>query len=163
MKRPLIERMTRQEIYQVTFDPNTSMSATDRFVQPSQLTRLQRLVDDGAVYVPQTLNLPQFATLQALLTRILPHRSIHFAADLDANFANSPNENSPLDCQLALDELDSIARTRTGFAFADLTSEIQDAILSLIASRDLTTRKLDLSLWLDDLNLNAAAEVLQPE
>jgi hypothetical protein len=51
----------------------------------------------------------------------------------------------------------AIARTRTGYAFAELPTEIQDAILGLIATRDLTTRKLDLALWLEDLHITAAA------
>ena len=58
---------------------------------------------------------------------------------------------------LGLDELDTIARTRTGYAFAELPDEIQDAILGLIATRDLTTRKLDLALWLEDLHATAVA------
>jgi hypothetical protein len=43
------------------------------------------------------------------------------------------------------------------YAFAELPTEIQDAVLSLIATRDLTTRKLDLALWLEALHTTAAA------
>ena len=37
------------------------------------------------------------------------------------------------DYRLGLDELDTMARNLTVFAFADLTPEIQDAMLDLIA------------------------------
>jgi len=133
------------------------LSATDRFIQLTRFTRLQRLVDEGAVYVPQSLNLSQFATLRALLRRILPQqaRPAHVATALDTTLATGAGHLArpllPIDYQLGLDELDTLARTRTGFSFADLTSEIQDAILSLIATRDLAARRFNLSIWLNDL------------
>ncbi len=58
---------------------------------------------------------------------------------------------------LGLDELDTIARTRTSYAFAELPDEIQDAILGLIRTGDLTSRELDLAGWLDQLYALAAA------
>jgi hypothetical protein len=141
----------------------------EHYFEPLQSTRLQRLIDDGAVYVPQALTPSQFATLHALLDRILTHgiNSAYFAASLDAALANGTADalcfTAPrllaVDYQLGLDELDTMARTVTAFAFADLTPEIQDVMLDLIADRDLTTRKLDLSLWLDDLNSNTAASL----
>jgi Gluconate 2-dehydrogenase subunit 3 len=151
----LISGIHHQENLTVAIDTRPAqLSATDRF---TRLTRLQRLVDEGAVYVPQFLNLTQFATLRALFRRILPHQShpAHLATVLDTALATGPGHPihpaPAFDYQLGLDEIDSIAHTRTGFAFADLTAEIQDAILSLIATRDLTTRRLDLSRWLSDL------------
>jgi hypothetical protein len=125
--------------------------------------RLQQLIDTGTLYVAQNLNPSQFATLQAIGARVLRPNSKNLAASLDAALAASEgfpfNTPAPLafDYQLGLDELDLIARTRTGYAFAELPPEIQDAILGLIATHDLTTRKLDLALWLEDLHTNAAA------
>jgi hypothetical protein len=145
------------------------MGNADQYVEPTQNTRLQRLIDDGAVYVPQTLNPSQFATLHALLDRILAHdvNSAQLASRLDSALANGAADNlcfsAPrllaVDYQLGLDELDTMSRKLTVFAFADLTPEIQDAMLDLIAARDLTARKLDLSLWLDDLHSNTAASL----
>ncbi len=134
-------------------------------VQPSPSLRLQQLIDNGAVYVAQNLSSAQFATLQAIASLVLRRNAKHFAARLDAALATTTGEARPFaqpppiafDYQLGLDELDIIARTRTGYPFAELPAEIQDAILGLIATRDLTTRKLDLALWLEDLHNTAAA------
>jgi hypothetical protein len=137
----------------------------NRITEPAPSLRLQQLIDNGAVYVAQNLSPAQFATLQAIAALVLRPWSKRLAAQLDAALTTSFNEALPLapppplafDYQLGLDELDTIARTRTGYAFAELPTEIQDAILSLIATRDLTTRKLDLALWLEDLHITAAA------
>ena len=136
-----------------------------RTTEPAPSLRLQQLIDNGAVYVAQNLSHSQFATLQAIAALILRPRSKRLAARIDAALSTSASEalrSVPpppiaVDYQLGLDELDTIARTRTGYAFAELPTEIQDAILGLIASGDLTTRKLDLALWLEDLHSNAAA------
>jgi len=131
---------------------------------PSSL-RLQQLIDTGTLYVAQNLSPSQFATLQAIGARMLRPNPKNLAASLDAALAPRVSEvrtfaapaPHAFDYQLGLDELDLIARTRTGYPFAELPPEIQDATLGLIASRDLTTRKLDLALWLEDLHLSAAA------
>ncbi|MCU1249271.1 MAG: hypothetical protein JWQ49_2300 [Edaphobacter sp.] len=136
-----------------------------RTTEPAPSLRLQQLIDNGAVYVAQNLSQAQFATLQAIAALVLRPRSKRLAARIDAALTTSASETLPLapppplavDYQLGLDELDIIARTRTGYAFAELPAEIQDAILGLIASGDLTTRKLDLALWLEGLHANAAA------
>jgi hypothetical protein len=134
--------------------------------EPPQRTRLQELIDNGAIYVAQNLTSSQFTTLQAIARRIFKRRNPkHLAANLDAALTTSARETLPcapprplsVDYQLGLDELDTIARTRTGYSFAELPTEIQDAILGLIATRDLTTRKLDLALWLEEFHSNAAA------
>jgi hypothetical protein len=133
--------------------------------EPAPSIRLQQLIDNGTVYVAQNLTSTQFATLQAIAPFLLRPDSKHLAAHLDSTLETSTRRTlssatpTPLifDYQLGLDELDTIARTRTGYSFAELPTEIQDAILGLIASRDLTTRKLDLALWLEDLHTNAAA------
>jgi hypothetical protein len=130
---------------------------------PSNL-RLQQLIDTGTLYVAQNLSTAQFATLQAIAARLLHPSAKHLAAMLDAALATGPTKTLPfsstplpaVDYHLGLDELDTIARTRTAFPFAELPAEIQDAILSLIASRHLTTQKLDLALWLEDLHTTAA-------
>jgi Gluconate 2-dehydrogenase subunit 3 len=128
---------------------------------PSNL-RLQQLIDTGTLYVAQNLSSSQFATLQAIAARVLHPDSRHLAARLDGTLTTSTRRTFPyaptaLDYHLGLDELDAIARTRTGYPFAELPDEIQDAILGLIASRDLTTQELDLALWLEDLHATAAA------
>jgi hypothetical protein len=133
--------------------------------EPTPSLRLQQLIDNGTVYVAQNLSASQFATLQAIAALRLRQNSHHLAAHLDASLASTASGTPPctpppplaFDYQLGLDELDTIARTRTGYAFAELPTEIQDAILSLVATRDLTTRKLDLALWLEDLHTSAAA------
>jgi hypothetical protein len=146
-----------------------SVGNVKQYIEPTQDIRLQRLIDDGAVYVPQTLNPSQFATLHALLDRIIAHgvNSAQLASRLDSALANDNADSlcfcAPrllaVDYQLGLDELDTMSRKLTVFAFADLTPEIQDAMLDLIAARDLTARKLDLSVWLDDLHSNTAASL----
>jgi hypothetical protein len=145
------------------------LGTAEQYIEPLQSTRLQRLIDEGAVYVPQALNPSQFATLHALLDRILARNvnSAHLAARLDASLANdTPDTLSftaprllAVNYQLGLDELDTMARTLTCFPFAELTPEIQDAMLGMVAAKDLTTRKLDLSLWLGDLHINTAASL----
>ncbi|WP_158942388.1 hypothetical protein [Granulicella sp. S190] len=136
-----------------------------RTTDPSPTVWLKRLVDNGTLYVPQNLTLAQFATLQAI-TLLLSYPGSHYAASrLDACLATSAGNAEPdappppiaFDYHLGLDELETITRTRTGYSFAELTSDLQDAILSLIATRDLTTRKLDLALWLEHLHIQTLA------
>ncbi len=133
--------------------------------EPAPSLRLQQLIDTGAVYVAQNLSPSQFATLQAIASRVLVrHTPKDIAARLDAALATGTSEAFPFapqrplafDYQLGLDELDTITRTRTGYAFAELSSDIQDAILGLVTTRDLTSRKLDLAFWLEELHSNAA-------
>jgi hypothetical protein len=135
-----------------------------RTTEPTPSLRLQQLIDNGAVYVAQNLSPSQFATLQSIVALVLRPNAKNLAADIDADLATGHSEvrrfaHPPLlafDYRLGLDELDTLARTRTGYAFAELPSDIQCAILGLIATRDLTTRKLDLARWLEDLHSNAA-------
>jgi hypothetical protein len=131
-----------------------------RTTDPLPTIWLKRLIDSGTLYIPQNLNPTQFATLQAI-TLLLSHSGSYYAASrLDATLVSSAAVSSPdapappivFDYRLGLDEIETISRTRTGYSFTELPAELQDAVLSLIASRDLTTRKLDLALWLEDLH-----------
>jgi hypothetical protein len=132
-------------------------------IESPSCLRLQQLIDTGTLYVAQNLSASQFATLQAIASIVLRPKAKNLAAHLDEALATTTSEARPfassthlaLDYHLGLDELDTIARTRTGYPFAELPSEIQDAILSLVATRDLTTRKLDLALWLEHLHTSA--------
>ena len=126
---------------------------------------LQQLIDNGTLCIAQNLNPVQFATLQAIAGRILqPHHQKCLAAHPDAaphtTSGHAPAFRHPLpvsfDYQLGLDELDTISRTRTGYSFAELPDELQDAILSLISTGDLTTRRLDIAEWLESLRAIAA-------
>jgi hypothetical protein len=143
--------------------PNTIPSCPT--TEPPPSLRLQQLIDNGAVYIAQNLTPAQFATLQAIAPLVLRSESKHLASHLDAALENTtrrtlsstPPPPLTFDYQLGLDELDTIARSRTSYPFAELPAEIQDAILDLVASRHLTTHKLDLALWLEDLHSNAAA------
>ena len=61
-------------------------------------SNLQRLVDDGSVYVPQALNAPQFATLQALLNRIVSGDDYaYLAIHLDTGLAKGRAASSRKD------------------------------------------------------------------
>jgi hypothetical protein len=127
--------------------------------------RLQQLIDSGALYIARNLSAPQFATLQAIASRIIgPRHPEHLAGRPDSTPVHSisisshaPAASPNFEFRLGLDELDTITRTRTGYAFAELPDEIQDAILGLVTSRDLTSRKLDLAFWLEQLYVMAAA------
>ncbi|MEO6806356.1 MAG: hypothetical protein ABI286_07600 [Edaphobacter sp.] len=144
--------------------PHQNLIHSHTITEPAPSIRLQQLIDNGTIYVAQSMNPSQFATLQAVAALVLHSNAKSFAAQIDA-LANSSSEtfsfNSrslpAFDYRLGLDELDFLTRTRTGYAFVELSSDLQDAILDLIASRDLTTRKLDLARWLEDLHANAAA------
>jgi hypothetical protein len=136
-----------------------------RTTDPLPTIWLKRLIDSGTLYIPQNLNPTQFATLQAI-TLLLSHPGSRYAASrLDACLATSASEAEPdspappiaFDYRLGLDELETITRTRTGYSFTELPAELQDAILSLIATRDLTTRKIDLARWLEDLQTQTLA------
>lgn len=143
------------------------LTQPDRRAETKQNTLLQRLVDKDASYIPHALSVPQFTTLYAVLRRLISrlHEAIaapsHLAVGLDANLAADGSASRAPEsqtCPLGLDELDELARTRTGYAFAELTPELQDAVLDLIAAGDLTTGKLDLALWLEDLRSHTAPE-----
>jgi hypothetical protein len=152
-------------IVAITAEHRNVIIPPSRTAQPAPALRLQQLIDNGAVYVAKNLSQSQFATLQAIAALVLRPWSKRLAAQVDAALTTSASDALPsappppiaFDYQLGLDELDTIARTRTGYPFAELPAEIQDAILDLIASGDLTTRKLDLALWLEDLHSTAAA------
>ena len=144
---------------QVTVAPSRRTTA------PSPTIWLKRLIDSGTLYIPQNLNPTQFATLQAI-TLLLSHPGSQYAASrIDASLVTSISRFEPdaplppvtFDYRLGLDELETITRTRTGYAFTELHTDLQDAILSLIASRDLTSRKLDLACWLEDLQTHTLA------
>lgn len=127
---------------------------------PNQVIPQQRPADKDATYVPHALSVPQFATLYAVLRRMISrlHEAIaapsHAAVELDADLAGDAGAVPVADAQaypLGLDELDTLARTRTGYAFADLTPELQDVVLDMVAAGDLTTGKLDLAVWLEEV------------
>ena len=139
-------------------------SQSDRTAEPKLINLVQRLADKDASYRPHALSVPQFATLYAVLKRLISrlHEAIaapsHVAVGLDTNLAGEGFSSLTPEAEeypLGLDELDEIARSRTGYAFADLTPELQDAMLDLIAAGDLTTGKLDLARWLDELRSHA--------
>ena len=132
---------------------------------PSPTIWLKRLIDSGTLYIPQNLNPTQFATLQAI-TLLLSHPfSQYVASRIDASLVTSISRFEPdaplppvtFDYRLGLDELETITRTRTGYSFTELHTDLQDAILGLIASRDLTSRKLDMASWLEDLQTHTLA------
>ena len=132
-----------------------------RPIEPSPTVWLKRLIDNGTLYVPQNLNPSQFAILQAITILFSRPGSNYVASRLDAALTTSASEGSPynshpiaFDYRLGLDELETITRTRTGYGFTELPTELQEAILSLISTRDLTTRKVDLARWLEDLQVH---------
>ena len=132
---------------------------------PAPTIWLKRLIDSGTLYIPQNLNPSQFATLQAI-TLLLSHPGSRYAAcRLDASLTTSAGEAevgapappNSFDYRLGLDELENITRSRTGYSFTELHTDLQDAILSLIATRDLSSRWLDLARWLADLHTHTLA------
>ena len=136
----------------------------DQAAGQKQITPQERPADKDASYVPHSLSMPQFATLYAVLRRMISrlHEAIaapsHVAVELDADLAADAGAAQVPDAEaypLGLDELDELARSRTGYAFADLTPELQDVVLDMIADGDLTTGKLDLALWLEELRSHA--------
>jgi hypothetical protein len=135
-----------------------------RPTNPSPTVWLERLIDNGTLYVPQNLTTSQFAILQAITIMLSRPGSNYVASRLDAALATSAGEASSraphpiaFDYRLGLDEIETISRTRTGYSFTELPIELQEAILNLISTRDLTTRKLDLALWLEDLQAHTLA------
>lgn len=129
-----------------------------RLIEPSPTVWLKRLIDSGTLYVPQNLTASQFATLQAITILLSRPGTSYAASRLEAAMTTSAGEAArfappiAFDYRLGLDELETICRTRTGYSFTELHTELQEAILGLISSRDLTSRKLDLALWLEDLH-----------
>jgi hypothetical protein len=135
-----------------------------RPTEPSPTVWLKRLIDNGTLYVPQNLTTCQFAILQAITILLSRPGSNYVASRIDAALTNNASEASShashpiaFDYRLGLDELETITRTRTGYGFTELPTELQEAILSLVSTRDLTTRKLDLALWLEELQAHTLA------
>jgi hypothetical protein len=142
------------------------MTATPfrRPTDPSPTVWLERLIDNGTLYVPQNLTTSQFAILQAIIILVARPGSNYVASRLDAALTTSATEASSrsphpiaFDYRLGLDEIEIISRTRTGYGFTELPLELQEAILSLICTRDIVSRKLDLALWLEDLQAHTLA------
>lgn len=127
--------------------------------------------DADARYVPHALSEPQFTTLYAIIKRMISrlHEAIaapsHVATGLDASLVSRGATPAPADASaypLGLDALDDLSRANTGYAFAELTPELQDILLDMVASGDLTVRDLDLARWLDGLRSHAA-EARKPD
>jgi len=134
------------------------LSPTDRIGEPTGSPLIQRLVDEGAVYVPQAFTSLQFATLSALFQRLPGPANEHsyLAAELDRDLIGRDDTSRSMTCALGLDELDALSCTRAGYAFAELTPEIQDAMLELVEAGNLTSVKLNLAAWLEELRHWAA-------
>jgi hypothetical protein len=167
-QRPISTRtqaVHHQESRIVAIAEHQNLTQSRPVIENPASLRLQQLIDTGTLYVAQNLSSSQFATLQAIAARVLRPNSKDLAASLDSALASDASgglrfrTQAPpaLDYQLGLDELDTLTRIRTGYPFAELPHELQDAILNLIATRDLTTRRLDLARWLEDLHNAAAA------
>jgi hypothetical protein len=126
-----------------------NLTQSDLVTEPSQYALLHRLIDEGAVYIAQALTASQFATLSALLHRLVsPAQTEAETTDLSGRrFCAYP---------LGLEELDTLARTHAGYAFIELPYELQDAMLDLIAAGDLSTGRIDLAAWLTELRSTAA-------
>jgi hypothetical protein len=147
-----------QESHTVALNDQLTATPLRRQTDPSPTIWLERLIDNGTLYVPQNLNPSQFAILQAITILLSRPDSNYVASRLDAAMVANASEASPFasppiafDYRLGLDELETITRTRTGYGFTDLHIELQEVILNLVSSRDLTSRKLDLAHWLEDL------------
>jgi hypothetical protein len=150
-----------QESHTVTLNDKQTATPLRRPTDPSPTVWLERLIDNGTLYVPQNLNPSQFAILQAITILCSRPGSSYLASRLDAAMVTNSSEASSrpiaFDYRLGLDELETISRTRTGYGFTELPLELQEAILSLISSRDIASRKLDLALWLEDLQAHTLA------
>jgi len=144
------------------------LSQPVRVSEPPRNTFLQRLVDEGAIYVPQSMSVPQFATLYAVLKRLTSRQNgdvdstTSFVEAIDASLVGADTTarqtwSSAL--RLGLDELDTLARTRAGYAFAELTYELQDIVLDLITAGALSAKTVNLASWLDELRYSALANL----
>ncbi len=143
----------------MTLNDQQTATPLRRPTDPSPTVWLKRLIDNGTLYVPQNLNPSQFAILQAITILLSRPDSSYVASRLDAAMVTNSSETSSFasppiafDYRLGLDELETITRTRTGYGFTDLHIELQEVILNLVSTRDLTSRKLDLAHWLEDLH-----------
>jgi hypothetical protein len=118
------------------------LSSTRRYeARASNRGHLQHPVQSPVFQAPKSLNPAQSATLHALVSLFTTSGTAH----------PSPIFSPPFEHEIGLDELDALARTHAAFPFAELPPDLQDAMLHLIAARNLTTRKLDLALWLEEL------------
>lgn len=120
----------------------------------------EQVEDADARYVPHALSEGQFTTLYAVVKRMISrlHEAIaapsHVATGLDASLVS--RGTAPADAKaypLGLDALDELARTNTGYSFAELTPELQDILLDMIAEGDLTAGDINLAAWLDGLKI----------
>jgi hypothetical protein len=151
---------THSDRYAASGNAEFSTPST-RAAAPFSLGPLQRAVDSD----PRSLNATQITTLQAIFSRFVRPASGNLPVRQDdVAFSPVPRFSPPppiaFDYRLALDEFESICRTRAGYAFTELPPELQEAVLSLIASRDLATHRIDLALWLEVLRRNPAAATL---
>ncbi|MDQ2834827.1 MAG: hypothetical protein M3Y50_14040 [Acidobacteriota bacterium] len=122
----------------------------DRPAHPQpQLVRAPHLQQHETSQWRRNLDPTQFATLDALARLVARAAVLPFSPARKLPFPPTPP--APIDHTLGLDELDTLTRTRACYPFAELPTDLQEAVLSLIASRDLTSSKIDLALWLEDL------------
>lgn len=141
-------------------------------IKPAQDALSGQTADADAQYFPHSLSVGQFTTLYAVVKRMISrlHEAIaapsHVATGLDASLASEGSHPAPADAEvypLGLDALDELARTRTGFSFAELSPELQDVLMDMIASGDLASGEVDLAEWLEGLKSHAAETVRKPD
>ncbi|WP_263381553.1 gluconate 2-dehydrogenase subunit 3 family protein [Granulicella arctica] len=146
-----------------------ALIASDRVSSQTRNVLLERGKLDDVGYTPDCLDQQELHTLRALLARVIPQNAgadtvvIDLAARLDAQLSTGKGDGwryaaLPADTEayrIGLQLLDSFAHKLSSIPFDRLASDAQDALISSIASGTITSKKLDLRRWFEDVRSDA--------
>ena len=128
---------------------------------------LQRGTQDSDSYKPSAIGESGLKTLRAVTARLIPQldalTAIDLAARLDQELAEGSGDgwryaSLPHDIEayrVGLEVLDEFAQRLKGVRFDGLASDRQDSLLAAISSRQISSPKLDLQRWFEDLRAAA--------
>lgn len=128
-------------------DAYDALIHSDRVSTETRKALLQRAEPDTPDYVPQAMDLAAFATLRAVLARVLPQDRMDLGQRIDKALANGESDGwrfavLPSDARAYRDSLASLA------AFGDAATDAQDRYLDAIAAG---VHGEQLQRWFEDL------------
>ncbi len=146
-------------------DEYRKLIESPRVSSQTQTVLLDRLVPDGLNYEPLVLSPDEFATLRAVLDRVVPQGDckIDLAAGLDKTLAEAKGDGwryaiLPSDLEayrIGLKLLSEFSAKLSAVPFFRLSHGAQDSLLNAITCGRLCSPKLDLKLWFEDLRAEA--------
>jgi pimeloyl-ACP methyl ester carboxylesterase len=145
---------THRSLASVASEDYRALIDSDRVSRGTRRALLERAREDDPAYAPQAMNDDAFATLTAVLDRVVPQahdRRIDLAARIDRQLAANGGDGwrfaaLPPDAEAyraGLATLNDAAFARHERSFRDLSAETQDALLDLAQRGEIARDRID--------------------